>query len=112
MTTARGKGNRGVKGRRVIYGGDEWTVAYVTPSGALGLTRDHRNRTWTTGDIPREHVKFVKHDYTDRCWYKIPRPFRRQISQCRKRAVSGARYCAFHLCPCGIGPFTHSHNEK
>lgn len=55
--------NRGVKGRRVLYGGDEWTVKYVTPSGALGLTREHNNRIWTTGDIPREHVKFVRGNY-------------------------------------------------
>lgn len=55
--------NRGIKGRAVVYGGDEWTVAYVTPSGALGLRREHKNRIRTTGDIPRDHVKFVRHNY-------------------------------------------------
>jgi hypothetical protein len=50
-------------------------------------------------------------DQNKRCVYRTPVPFRRQISRCPRKAVEGAKYCRQHLCPCGIGPFTHRHNE-
>jgi hypothetical protein len=46
-----------------------------------------------------------------RCWYTIPRPFRRAMSRCRRKAIEGSHYCTRHICSCGIGPFTHKHEE-
>lgn len=59
------------------------------------------------GDIGNDYYK---------CAYTVPRPFRRQLSRCRRKVVEGARpgarYCRIHICPCGNGPRTHAHNQK
>ena len=60
----------------------------------------------------KEFVKIGSHDCpnVEQCIYSTPKPFRRQLSYCHRKAVEGAKYCVLHICPCGTGPFTHIHN--